>query len=751
MAEPVHGTISDDAGQKDILLNNAATEATLQLLLRANLVSSKEELEALKKMIEGGGILDGEAVENVNRGLKRVRSTTDSVQEGLSVLNFAMGQLRPIISGVSTALSKLSDGTAQASDILAGLKDLPLGFGTLAAQYSKLASFQEANLAGYQKLTQTGINFGGSLDDLRANLGKTNLTMDQFTGLMGRNGEALARFGGTSEQGAKSFVQLSAALQNSQTGMRLRELGYTSEELNENMIRYISITGGRGNKELGNTQALVASTGQYMEQLDTLAKLTGKSKEKLQAELEEASKNAAYQRALAKLGPEDQKRQNALMMAAVDSGMKGAVDIVQSKLTGLPVDKAGQVLYGSAAEVANVFEQASNQVRNSSVDAGDLMNGTILNANKAAINATERFPIALQAALIRRGDTIGQTVSEVGLAANRKITEADLEAAKKRLGSNTTALRGQIEQQQELFEARRELNEALQDLATASMPRIKQVLDEFTSAVRTAAGKVKEDPKFWLGLNEKLTVILSTLMTVAEGYVAYKMFGAARALTGAASAAGAAGAAGAGAGARAAGTVAAEGAVGGGARVAGTVAAEGAAGAAAAGGLAKSAAIGAGAAAIVGAAAYGGDYVAGKLGLGGKEVNEAQDEKNWQQANFWEKMQSSVARGVENVGDFIVPNLANQARTDRIADETKYLKDKKDREDAERAASAASAPAVAATSAAKASEELTVTEIKNLNTTMKEVLRVLRTTIAENTDNTRKAIERLDSDFARKC
>jgi hypothetical protein len=740
MAEPVHGTISDDAGQKDILLNNAATEATLQLLLRANLVSSREELEALKSMIEGGGILDGEAVENVNRGLQRVRTTTDSVQEGLTVLNFAMGQLRPIISGVSTALSKLSDGTAQASDILAGLKDLPLGLGTLAGQYSKLAAFQEANLAGYQKLTQTGINFGGSLEELRLNLGKTNLTMDQFTGLMGRNGEALARLGGTSEQGAKNFIQFSAALQNSQTGMRLRELGYTSEELNENMIRYISITGGRGNKELGNTEALVASTGQYMEQLDTLAKLTGKSKEKLQAELDEASKNAAYQRALAKLGPEDQKRQNALMMAAVDSGMKGAVDIVQSKLTGLPVDKAGQALYGSAAEVANVFEQASNQVRNSSVDAGDLMTGTILNANKAAVNATERFPVALEAALIRRGDAIGQSVSEVGLAANRKITEADIKAAKDRLGGNTTALKGQITQQQELFEARRQLNDALQDLATASMPRIKEVLDDFTSAVRTAAGKVKEDPKFWLGLNEKLTVILSTLAAAAQGFVAYKMFGAARALTGAAT----------GAAGRAAATTAAEGAVGATTRAAGTAAAEaGVAGAASGartvGSVAKGVAKGAG----VGLAVYGVDYVAGKAGLGQKKIDEAQDEKNWQQANFWEKMQSSVARGIENVGDIIVPNLANQARADRIADETKYLKEKKEREEAAKAgANPVSTEAKTGSgAAAKTPEELMIVEIKNLNTTMNAVLRTLRTTIADNTENTRKAVEQLDNDF----
>lgn len=77
-----------------------------------------------------------------------------------------------------------------------------------------------------------------------------------------------------------------------------------------------------------------------------------------------------------------------------------------------------------------------------------------------------------------------------------------------------------------------------------------------------------------------------------------------------------------------------------------------------------------------GGAIYAADAVAGAVGVGSEPVDTAQDDKNWKRATVWEKMQSLPARGIEHVGDWIAPNVANQARTARIASETEYL-DKK--------------------------------------------------------------------------
>lgn len=68
------------------------------------------------------------------------------------------------------------------------------------------------------------------------------------------------------------------------------------------------------------------------------------------------------------------------------------------------------------------------------------------------------------------------------------------------------------------------------------------------------------------------------------------------------------------------------------------------------------------------------DYAAGKIGLGGKSINEEQDSKNWDRFNWWQKGESGVGRGIESAIGFIgLSNLENQARSKRIATETSYL------------------------------------------------------------------------------
>lgn len=82
---------------------------------------------------------------------------------------------------------------------------------------------------------------------------------------------------------------------------------------------------------------------------------------------------------------------------------------------------------------------------------------------------------------------------------------------------------------------------------------------------------------------------------------------------------------------------------------------------------------------IVLAAANIGDYVAGKFGVGGKTLDQAQDDKNWSKATTWEKVQSSLPRAIENVGGFIgMTNIANEAAAQRIAKETEYMKGRDD-------------------------------------------------------------------------
>jgi hypothetical protein len=73
------------------------------------------------------------------------------------------------------------------------------------------------------------------------------------------------------------------------------------------------------------------------------------------------------------------------------------------------------------------------------------------------------------------------------------------------------------------------------------------------------------------------------------------------------------------------------------------------------------------------------DYGAGALGVGKDEkgndlqIDQKADDANWKRMNWWQTGVSSVARGIEKVGDVITPNLANQARSDRVKAESEYF------------------------------------------------------------------------------
>ena len=73
------------------------------------------------------------------------------------------------------------------------------------------------------------------------------------------------------------------------------------------------------------------------------------------------------------------------------------------------------------------------------------------------------------------------------------------------------------------------------------------------------------------------------------------------------------------------------------------------------------------------AAPFAADYVAGKLGVGGKEIDTKQDDANWGRMSLFQKAESGLARGVEKVGGLFGGNIANEAAATRIATETKYL------------------------------------------------------------------------------
>jgi hypothetical protein len=348
----VTGTIGND----HVELNNAATEATLKLILAGIKGSSKEAAAAIDKLAKNAG-LDPDTIKKVNDELTDNSTALYKLGQLYGSVSIPLLALEDQFKKYSPLVKTLTDGSGNVSSAFNQLGAMvPGAIGVLLKGVGALAGVQQDYLKSYQTMTQAGVGFGGSLTDMRKAASDSFLTLDQFTKLVSENGEAFAKMGSTAGEGAKSFVKLSNTLINSPVGDNLLALGMTTEEVNQKLVNYINQTGGRNRKEMENTEAITQAMGAYYTELDKLTQFTGASTKKMEEEQKKAAANAAFQRKLATMSEEEKAKTKAAYDAAAASGIEGATDLVMSTALGLPpMTEAARQLQGIAPKVANEF------------------------------------------------------------------------------------------------------------------------------------------------------------------------------------------------------------------------------------------------------------------------------------------------------------------------------------------------------------------------------------------------------------
>lgn len=379
-------------GDQDVALDNAATEATLKDLLAA-LRGQQSALSRLTGTASQAGI-SPQAIAAANEGL---RETGVAAQAGVVVgkaLNLAMGGLSKgamllgavlgdiVSGGIQTGKNlidlagQMLDGRSAASDLFGALRDLPLGLGLVAGLFQKLAKFQEANLEGYRELTKAGVNFSGSLDDVRITALEMGTTLEGFTKLVKENSTLFAQLGATADAGARSFVNLAKDIRNGDVGKNLRALGFSIDDINNSTANYLKMTGGRTAEEMKNTKALGAAAGAYMTQLDMLATITGKNRQAEEEKLRNAAANIAFEAKMQSLSEDERSKANAALANAMSIGGQGAVDALQARIMGIPpMTEAGQMFEAMSRNASIALHKQATAITDSTKSLVDIEKG----------------------------------------------------------------------------------------------------------------------------------------------------------------------------------------------------------------------------------------------------------------------------------------------------------------------------------------------------------------------------------------
>ena len=189
----------------------------------------------------------------------------------------------------------LLSGSMKLSDYSKSLETNTKILGKLGKVVNALTMFAEESLAEYQSLTGIGASFGKQMTEIKIAAAELGMTVEQMTKLFKDNAEGLSAFGGSTDTAISRFRQFSSSVLSSDVGSNLRRLGFTVDDINENLLTYAEIAEQDNQLERSVGRDRNASALEFAKELDALSKLTGKQREDLADQMKEARRQGDVQ------------------------------------------------------------------------------------------------------------------------------------------------------------------------------------------------------------------------------------------------------------------------------------------------------------------------------------------------------------------------------------------------------------------------------------------------------------------------
>jgi hypothetical protein len=286
----------------------------------------------------------GSAIGTVGGLIGKVLGGAVSLVSGaLGILGNIIGRTIGVVVDLGKAFveftKKAMDGTARLSDLFNAFSSLPFGIGTIAGLFGQLISISEKLLDTYRELTKVGASFGGNLYEMQRTAARAHLSLGEFARVVSSNSEVFATMGGNVQEGINRFTNSMNKLMdvNGPFAKKLLAMGYTAEEAANATMVYMRNQGTMNKRGLEDANLVSQGVVEYAQQLDLLSKLTGKSREKLQQEMDEVQMEETWKTFLAGLDPEEAKKIAATVAQQTALGGKEAGNSLKLAYQGINV------------------------------------------------------------------------------------------------------------------------------------------------------------------------------------------------------------------------------------------------------------------------------------------------------------------------------------------------------------------------------------------------------------------------------
>lgn len=318
------GQVTGIIGNQDVVLENAATESTLELLVQSMEKIAKglgikgkdyaKELANLKKEAEAREYLVDVVVEE-----EKTRSKHNvQLDKGTVYLKKMVDVLYAFSTSIGPMLTRLFSDAAPSigsfSNVLGdAVGKIPLIGRVVGPVITALGGVLEKQIVRFRELSTAGVDLGHGMFAAQAAATRASLPLEVLAKVVKNNSDQLALLGGTASQGALRFVELSRNMRRSGFDQQLARLGFSMEEAADAQMSYIELMNRSGRASRMSTAQLTAGAMKYSVELDKLARATGLQRKEIDNAIMAASRDARMRISLIKLNETERNRVIAKM------------------------------------------------------------------------------------------------------------------------------------------------------------------------------------------------------------------------------------------------------------------------------------------------------------------------------------------------------------------------------------------------------------------------------------------------------
>jgi hypothetical protein len=416
------GVFIDIPGIGNVEAKNAATEATLRELLKV--------MQGVEKNTGGKSGKKGKG----SQGAGADTTTEDTPAEKAAIkFGAALSAATKLVGGFTAVIDTVANtlgGFANVGDSLEqAAQKIPLLGNMLGVVAAAAVKTNDALLAA----SKSGAAFGGSIQQFSAAASAAGMTMDKFGAMIARNGEGMLGFGGTTEEGAKRFSQVSKALRT--TSGDLYALGFSTEDINQGLASYGSLMRTQGLQGKQSNEQMVNGAKTYLKELDAMAKITGEERSVKESQMKALAQDAQFQASMA--GKSAEARQSFLTtVGKIPGPLQGFVKdfLATGTLTTEETQRIGAMMGG---DVMNELQSMRNKMQSGAVLSAEEQDRLAIIMKKAAEQQLKNAGTSLAGATEMHGATAA-VASALGIqeGAVKKTAEEQRAAALESSGFN---------------------------------------------------------------------------------------------------------------------------------------------------------------------------------------------------------------------------------------------------------------------------------------------------------------------------